>query len=155
VIRLRDILERIEAVGVGTLMALALVAMLVQLAGCSSSAQVTPADRDAALAFVRNDQAPLKVKPVAMWYASDEPGSMVCGEIEAPPALGHKHDTLRYVVDRKTGVRQVEMHELWITASPVSAAALQANRAAFDALWTDYCRPYAPLSRRLAQWFGS
>lgn len=149
------ILRRIEAIAIGALMVAAAMAMLLQLAACSRAPAVTAEDRAAAEAFVRADQAPLPVRPVALWYASGDPGGMMCGEIEAPPALRDKHATLRYVVDRKTGVGQVEMHELWITASPISAAALQANRAAFDALWTDYCRPYAPLSRRLAQWFGS
>ena len=126
---------------------------LLQLAACSNSnVDVATADREAAEAFLRADQAPLPVKPVSMWYATGQSGGMVCGEIEAPAALKSKQSTLRYVSDRNDGVQQIEMHKMWAASDPTGESILQANRNAFDNLWANYCEPYAPFSRRIAHW---
>jgi len=126
--------------------------LAVAIGGCSLSPDVSPKDLRAAEAFVRKEQQPLFVRPVALWYASDEPSFLLCGEIEAPSMLRPQQSTLRYVYDRDRGYGVVEPHEMLLTRSVVMQSLIDANRRLFDSTWQESCRPHAPVSRRIASW---
>lgn len=128
--------------------------IMTALSSCAAP-DIVPSARADAERFVREDQAPLITRPVALWYAGGTPGDLMCGEIEASLLLSSKHATLRYIYsDRpESSWGQVEMHELMVTASPATQMIINANRVAFDDLWRNYCLPNAPFTRRIAAAF--
>jgi hypothetical protein len=127
--------------------------LLVLLPGCTAGGGVDLAERAKAERWVRHDQLPNSVTPLAIWHANGLPGGALCGEIEAPEMLKPQHATLRYVYDTN-GAAQVEKHEGWITLSGTSQALLDTNRRLFDQLWANHCADHAPFQRRLAAWTG-
>lgn len=129
---------------------------LAPLAGCTTDGGVADTDRAAAERWVEREQAPIGAKPVALWYANGSAGSALCGEIEAPATIRDRQATVRYLYDPtlKHPDGHVEMHAGWATVDPATALVVDANRKLFDDLWSRFCAPYAPVTRRLAALTG-
>lgn len=123
------------------------------LGGCTAPTPVADADRTRAERFVAAEQSPLPVKHLAMWYSEGEPPQMVCGEIEAPPALKAHRDRLRYVVFLGTPKPEgaIEMHELVVAGGALGEQMIAESRRIFDKTWEVACAANAP--RSIGRWF--
>lgn len=122
-----------------------LAGLLLILGACSNSGPAVPPETVAkAHDFIQAENGadhPLVFRDI--WYAGGNPNlGLLCGQFDAPPIL--EQDQLRYYYDVDRDWGQIEFHDLWVTASPVSLAIINENRRVFNKLWADNCEPSRP-----------
>lgn len=98
--------------------------------------------------YIAAEQSPLPVRHLAMWYSEGDPPEIICGEIEAPPALRADRERLRYVYFLNTPKPEgsIEMHELVVSGGAMGQQIIDESRRVFDRTWEIACKPTAPSS---------
>lgn len=124
-----------------------LFAALGCLAGCSSSVTIEGAERKRIQQLVEREfgyDAPLRFGP--LWRTGGNTDSdQLCGEFTSPAEFNGDPPKLRYLFDGRVMRVNLELHRLWVTASPATKMMMDGNRALFDRIWQQHCEPHRPM----------